>query len=97
LSDEVYEFRHGLSWKPWKDSKPLDLKYLKEEAIDMLHFLLEIFNKLEMNHHDIVEAYSIKHEENKERQRGLVKGKEDYKSDIEDSVQLDLFNGVENG
>ena len=79
MIDECVEFRSGLNWKQWKNNKPLDYSYLKEEAIDLLHFLLDIMNTLGIDEHEIVELYDLKHNENIMRQiDGGKENKRDY-------------------
>lgn len=79
ILDECSEAKDGLNWKKWKSDKPLDLEYLKEEYIDMLHFLLDIFNVLGMNEYEIVERYDAKHNENVARQvTGGKEGRHEY-------------------
>jgi len=69
LADEAFEMLHLLNWKPWKNEKELDIDALKKEAIDALHFLLQIFILLGMNAEEITEAYKRKLKENYERQK----------------------------
>lgn len=45
--------------KPWK-SQVVNMAEVKEEAIDILHFLLAFFNLMEMSPQDIVEEYRRK-------------------------------------
>jgi len=69
LADEAFEMLHLLNWKPWKNEKELDIDALKEEAIDALHFLLQIFILLGMDANEIYDAYKSKLEINYKRQR----------------------------
>jgi len=69
LADESFEMLHLLNWKPWKNEKELDINALKEEAIDALHFLLQIFILLGMDADEVLKCYKEKLEENYRRQR----------------------------
>jgi len=72
LHSEIEEFRDGLKWKHWKEYKDYsfekELPELKYEAVDMLHFLLEIFIFLEMTPTEIGKYYLSKNQQNQERQ-----------------------------
>ena len=82
IDDELAEVRKGLNWKWWKNPKYLDIEYLKEEWIDILHFVISGFNKLGMDEKDIYHAYIAKNSENHLRQDGMVEGREDYKVEV---------------
>jgi len=69
LADESFEMLHLLNWKPWKNEKELDIDAIKEEAIDALHFLLQIFILLGMDADEVLQCYKEKLEENYRRQR----------------------------
>lgn len=45
--------------KPWKP-QTVDMDHVKEEAIDILHFLLALFNLMEMGPQEVVEEYRRK-------------------------------------
>ena len=68
LADESFEMLHLLNWKPWKNEKELDIDALKEEAIDALHFLLQIFILLGMDAEEVKKVYKKKLQINYERQ-----------------------------
>ena len=61
LSVEASEaFAHFLTkTKPWKP-QDVDMNLVKEEMIDVLHFLLAFFNLVGMDSGDITEAYREK-------------------------------------
>lgn len=42
LIDEVMEALRETSWKPWKQVKPRDKDKLKEEIVDIWHFLINL-------------------------------------------------------
>lgn len=78
MHDEVQELSNCVHWKWWsKDVKAnpdLMLKGIKDEgnakieAIDILHFLISIFQILDMTPEDILEVYRLKHGANMKRQ-----------------------------
>lgn len=68
LADESFEMLRLLNWKPWKNEKELDIDALKEEAIDALHFLLQIFILLGMDADEVKETYKKKLKLNYDRQ-----------------------------
>ena len=75
LADESFEMLHLLNWKPWKNKKELDIDAFKEEAIDALHFLLQIFILLDMDADEVMECYKKKLRENYRRQKEKVEYK----------------------
>jgi dimeric dUTPase (all-alpha-NTP-PPase superfamily) len=77
IIDECSELKAGLNWKPWKNNKPLDHDYLKEELIDILHFWLDACSRLDMNAREIIDIYDSKHYENERRQIDGGKEKRD--------------------
>jgi len=78
LHDEVQELANSCHWKWWsksvKENPELMFKGVKDEknakieAIDCLHFLMSIFQILDMTPEDIVNIYRYKHEKNCLRQ-----------------------------
>ena len=58
-ASELIEFFGDLT-KPWKAQKAVHLPAVKEEAIDVLHFLLQIFTLLGMDADEIVVSYMKK-------------------------------------
>jgi len=58
--------------KPWKRQKEIHLPAVKEEAIDNLHFLLQIFVLLGMDAQEVVELYVKKNRLNFERIRAKL-------------------------
>ena len=53
--------------KPWKDPGEIDIEHVKEELIDVLHFLLQAFVELDMTDNEVVDLYLQKNERNFER------------------------------
>jgi dimeric dUTPase (all-alpha-NTP-PPase superfamily) len=72
IESEIDEVRKGLNWKWWKNPKVLDIEYLKEEWIDILHFWLSGCNTLGMDANEILTRYINKNKENFKRQTGEV-------------------------
>lgn len=75
LIEETVEMTRELKYsKPWKQYDWDNIKdaeqtqKVKEEAIDALHFMLNIFNALGMSEQDILNAYLEKNKLNHERQ-----------------------------
>lgn len=70
--EELIEVRRELPlrkhWKKDRYSARPDYEKVKEEMIDVLHFILTLFLILDMDAHDIFEAYCAKHKVNYERQ-----------------------------
>ncbi|MFQ6055832.1 MAG: dUTPase [Methanosarcinales archaeon] len=66
--DELSELIRALGPfnKPWKHGD-IDIDKVKEEAIDVLHFLLNIFIALDMDAEDIYNTYIQKNEKNYKR------------------------------
>ncbi len=80
LQMEVAEFIAGLNWKPWKNKKDLDVEYLKEELVDMLHFWTELCIYLGLSPKEVVEKYMEKNKENKRRQIEGREKEDEYKA-----------------
>ena len=59
------------SGKWWYKGSRIDEKKIKEESIDILHFLLGIWLKLGMTEDEIVELYRKKMKVNVQRQLGI--------------------------
>lgn len=78
LHDEVNELSNSCHWKWWsedvKNNPELmfkgvrDIGNAKIEAVDILHFLVSIFQVLDMTPDDILDVYKKKHQKNMERQ-----------------------------
>jgi len=68
----------------------LDKENAKIEAIDILHFLMSVFQILDMTPDDIVEIYKMKHQKNIDRQANgySIAGKtEDDNQEIIDKIK----------
>lgn len=68
LTDELHELLGEIGWKPWAKSRHINLEAAQGEAIDALHFLLNIFLGLGMDAEAIKLAYDNKHKKNEKRQ-----------------------------
>jgi hypothetical protein len=66
--DELHEMLGEMGWKPWATSRFINLEAARAEAIDALHFLLNIFLGLGMDAESIKLAYDNKHAKNIRRQ-----------------------------
>lgn len=85
LQQEIAEGIDSTNWKWWKKMK-FDLNNSKIEAVDCLHFLMSIFQLLDMDTKEIFDLYLKKNKLNFERQekgyktgtyKKVVNGKED--------------------
>lgn len=70
MLSEMAEALDGTDWKWWKNKKPRDPDYLKEEIVDMLHFLVSMALRSGMDANEIYERYLAKNKENFDRQHG---------------------------
>jgi len=68
---EMAEALDGTDWKWWKNKKPRDPDYLKDEIVDMLHFLVSMALRSGMDADEIYARYMAKNKENFDRQHGL--------------------------
>ena len=76
---ELNEIMNELNWKHWKNPTPLFIPNLKEEVVDLLHFVISMALELGMDSEELFDLYVAKNEENHDRQDGTVVGREDYK------------------
>ena len=70
MLSEMAEALDGTDWKWWKNKKPKDPDYLKDEIVDMLHFLVSMALRAGMSADEIYERYMAKNKENFDRQHG---------------------------
>lgn len=68
MSNEIEELRDQSGWKWWSKNEEFDKEAAKKETIDILHFLLQTFNELDMDAQEIYEAYFNKNKINHNRQ-----------------------------
>lgn len=62
------ELLDEVGWKPWASSKHVNEEAAQGEAIDGLHFLLNIFLALRMDEFMIMDKYMNKNKKNAQRQ-----------------------------
>lgn len=67
---EVSELLDEANYKWWKNPKTDNRQRVKEEIVDVLHFFLGICNDAGITADELYNAYMIKNEENRKRQRG---------------------------
>ncbi len=68
LSQEVSELIDSVPWKWWAKYQKFDAQNARVEAIDILHFLISIFQVLGMSSDDVFEVYCKKNAVNHHRQ-----------------------------
>jgi len=67
---ETCELNDACNWKWWKNKKDIDWDNVKEEVIDLWHFLISVSIKVGLNPKDIIDQYINKNLENYKRQLG---------------------------
>ena len=75
IEDEISEIRREINWKWWKNEKPIDINALREEVIDLWHFLVSLSQKVGLTADDVYRVYYEKNAENHARQDGTSKKK----------------------
>lgn len=68
-ADELHEMLAETDWKPWKQGTEIDTERFTEEAVDLLHFIANLFLVARIDPRDFVVKYAAKIEENYNRQR----------------------------
>lgn len=68
LSQEISELIDSVPWKWWAKYQTFDVQNARVEAIDILHFLVSIFQVLGMSADDVFEIYCKKNAINHHRQ-----------------------------
>lgn len=68
---ELAEVLDESNYRWWKTKKPLDEAQIKEEIIDVLHFVLSMCVAAGMDSDEIYSVYMAKNKENFDRQNGL--------------------------
>ncbi|MDN5346700.1 MAG: hypothetical protein PWP65_264 [Clostridia bacterium] len=76
---ELGELLEEVNYKWWKDPHEINLEAIKDELVDILHFLISICLKLGINAEDLYRAYCQKNAENFRRQDG-TSSKPGYRS-----------------
>lgn len=77
MEAEIDEVRRLISWKWWKNPKPIDFDELRGEVIDLWHFLVSLSEKVGLTADDVYRVYCEKNAENHARQDG-TSAKEGY-------------------
>lgn len=67
MMHEIIELERSLAYKHWKLQQDIDLDDAREEAIDVLHFLVSTFILLGMTSDDVFDAYLEKNKINLKR------------------------------
>ena len=70
ITVESNELMDCFNWKHWKNKKEIDWDNVKEETIDLWHFLLSLTIKIGLKPQDIINQYIDKNIENYNRQLG---------------------------
>ena len=73
MLSEMAEALEGTDFKWWKNKKTKDPDYLKEEIVDMLHFLVSMALRAGMDAEELYARYLAKNKENFDRQHGKSK------------------------
>lgn len=80
MESEIDELRREVNWRWWKNPKELDMNAIKEEIIDLWHFLVSLSQKVGLTAEDVYRVYCEKNAENHARQDGKS-DKEGYSLD----------------
>ena len=75
MISELAELIDEVNFKWWKNKKELDYKAIKEEMVDILHFLVGMSVNVGMTSDEMFEIYYSKNKENFDRQNGLSQKK----------------------
>lgn len=73
MESEIDEVRREVNWKWWKNPKPIDHDALREEVIDLWHFLVQLSIFVGLTPADVYRIYCDKNAENHARQDGTSK------------------------
>jgi phosphoribosyl-ATP pyrophosphohydrolase len=75
MESEIDELRREVNWRWWKNPKELDMNAIKEEIIDLWHFLVSLSIKVGLTADEVYEVYRKKNAENHARQSGTSEKK----------------------
>lgn len=75
IISELGEVLGETNFKWWKNPKEINKNALKEEIIDVFHFLISLCLKVNISPQELYEAYVSKNNENHLRQEGLSEKK----------------------
>lgn len=70
---ELAELLDGVNFKWWKNPKPIDADYVKEEIVDLFHFFVSMALRAGMDAQELYDRYCQKNQENFDRQHGKSK------------------------
>ncbi len=73
---ELTEVIEETNYKWWKNPKEIDIRRVKEELIDVLHFYISMCLDAGMTSDEMLEIYLSKNKENFDRQNGISQKKE---------------------
>lgn len=73
MVSELGELLNEVNFKWWKNPKEIDYNAIKEELVDILHFLISMCLKVGITADDLYQAYLTKNRENFARQEGQSK------------------------
>lgn len=71
MISEISELLAEVNFKWWKNKKELDYAAIKEELVDILHFLVGACINVGMSAEEMFDIYYKKNKENYDRQNGL--------------------------
>ena len=70
MISELSELIDGVNFKWWKNPKPEDDDYIRDEIVDILHFFLSMAWRSGMDADELYRRYLNKNKENFDRQHG---------------------------
>ena len=73
MMSEMAELLDGVNFKWWKNPKPVDENYIKEEIVDIMHFFVSMALRSGMDAQELFDRYTAKNQENFDRQNGKSK------------------------
>jgi Uncharacterized protein conserved in bacteria len=73
MVSELGELLNEVNFKWWKNPKEIDYNAIKEELVDILHFLISMCLKVGITADDLYQTYLTKNRENFARQKGQSK------------------------
>jgi dimeric dUTPase (all-alpha-NTP-PPase superfamily) len=65
--DELMEILRNTKWKPWKKHQSLNIKNVKKEIADLLHFFINLCLYINIDAQELYELYNIKNNINIKR------------------------------
>lgn len=74
LEDELHELTSEIGWKPWATSKHINRDAALSEAVDAMHFLVNLFLALRASADEVMTVYRQKRQKNIDRQQAGYDG-----------------------